>query len=256
MGKWTVVAAPLVALLLGASPSAGLLRADDMGPRPPQIVSVTPAEDGLACSTPVVGARLSLADVARQDGGGDPGALGLALDGADVTAQSYILGTMDSPQSRVDLRFRPATPLPPGHHTAAISFPDAAGETQMYVWGFEVQGNPCPPQSSGSPLDPGGAAACVSPAPPAGGPARPSTTAPPSAVGPSDSAAHSAAACAPPQTGPAEASPAPGSTAPAAPVSGPPGGPSHDAVVRYWTPERMADAQPARPAVPRPSPRP
>lgn len=84
-----------------------------------------------------------LTDAMRRQGVVDAGAINLALDGADVSAKAKVGGTLDFPQSRAMVTYRPQTPLADGRHRAVVSFPRGSGRV-TYAWVFVVADIPCP----------------------------------------------------------------------------------------------------------------
>ncbi len=111
-------------------------RRADSEPRPPQIASLTPEEDGVAPPGSEIGATFRLEGEMLEDDEVDAPAFSLTLDGEDV--KTDIRGTMDFPQSQAEVFHQPRTPLPPGRHRASVSFPDEKGVRQTYSWMFEV----------------------------------------------------------------------------------------------------------------------
>ncbi len=112
--------------------------------RPLQILSVFPQEGGVACPTTEVYVRFRLEGAMLEEGVMDTAAFSLALDGEDVTAETKMLGTMDSPQSHGGLIYKPRATLPSGLHKATVTFPDPMlGRMRTYNWGFEVKRSAC-----------------------------------------------------------------------------------------------------------------
>ncbi len=112
--------------------------------RPREIFSILPEEGRTVCTTPEVGAGFSLSGAMLQNGQMDASLFSLTLDGRDVTTEAHLRGTMDFPQSRGELVYKPGGPLTPGSHEATLSFPDQkTGEAQTYTWVFDVEEIPC-----------------------------------------------------------------------------------------------------------------
>ena len=107
-------------------------RSDKYPRRPRRIFAVYPEEGSTASPVPEIGAGFFVHGVM------DEGALLLALDDEDVTAETWVLSPMDHPQSHGTLLYRPKSPLSPGRHKASVSFPDAVDGRCRYVWYFEV----------------------------------------------------------------------------------------------------------------------
>ncbi len=112
--------------------------------RPLQILSVYPQEDGVACPSTEVHVRFGLRGAMLEQGAMNTAAFSLALDGEDVTAETKMLGTMDSPQGHGELIYEPRATLPSGRHKATVTFPDPKpGDMRTYSWGFQVRSTAC-----------------------------------------------------------------------------------------------------------------
>ena len=112
--------------------------------RPLPILSVFPQEDGIACPTAEVHVRFRLEGAMLEQGVMDTAAFSLALGGEDVTAKTKMLGTMDSPQSRGDLIYKPVDALSSGSHKATVTFPDPKlGYMRTYSWRFKAKRTAC-----------------------------------------------------------------------------------------------------------------
>lgn len=84
-----------------------------------------------------------LTDAMRRQGVADAGAISLAVDGTDVSARAAVGGTLDFPQSRAFVTYRPQAPLADGQRRAVASFPRGSGRV-TYAWTFVVADVPCP----------------------------------------------------------------------------------------------------------------
>lgn len=104
--------------------------------RPSQIVKVSPDENAkLTNSEATVSARFEFLRGSRPI---LPLSLKLLIDGVDVTEQSRIAATEDSPSSQGEILFKPSQPFSAGKHTAEVRFADDKDKQFSYTWNFYV----------------------------------------------------------------------------------------------------------------------
>jgi hypothetical protein len=90
-----------------------------------------------------VSVGFSLSGAMLKNGQMDVSAFSLTLDGRDVTPKTDVRGTMNFPQSRGVLFYKPGTPLSPGRHEARVTFPEKTGNARVYTWSFGVTKASC-----------------------------------------------------------------------------------------------------------------
>jgi hypothetical protein len=105
--------------------------------RPIELVQVTPDEnDRLTNSKITVSARFEFLRGRRPV---LPRSLKLLIDGVDVTRQSRIAATEDTPSSQGEILYTPSQPFSVGQHTAEVRFANDQDKPFSYTWNFYIQ---------------------------------------------------------------------------------------------------------------------
>ncbi|OCQ99934.1 hypothetical protein BCD64_02315 [Nostoc sp. MBR 210] len=103
-------------------------------PRPPQILEVFPAEESTQTSVEFVGVMLNF----QLGENSAPTSMQLFVNEVDVTKESRMGGTRDSPSSNYVIRYTPSS-LQPGIHNAELRFQTEVGTKQSYSWSFSIK---------------------------------------------------------------------------------------------------------------------
>ncbi len=105
--------------------------------RPDAIHFLAPAEGGETCPQHALLVELLLNDAMREDGFADPSKVKLELDGRDVTSKAKLQGTVDMPQSMLQLSYQARLQL--GPHKATLTYRDPGGDVRTYTWRFNAE---------------------------------------------------------------------------------------------------------------------
>lgn len=110
---------------------------EEPAPRPKRVARVWPEPGAVAPPLAHVGAALKVDGSWLRGAEVDTSALRLTIDGVDRTAECVVRTTMSMPPNRVDLAYRPASPMRAGRHVATIAWtsPRPGGS---YEWSFQV----------------------------------------------------------------------------------------------------------------------
>jgi hypothetical protein len=105
---------------------------------PPHILRVMPADGEI-----VTDFQSFCVDFSFQEGNGlghrPERTIRYFLDGINVTNKLHGLVTLDSPPSGGIYCYKSDTPLPPGWHTAKVTYADSTNQKFGYTWRFQVK---------------------------------------------------------------------------------------------------------------------
>jgi len=101
--------------------------------RPESVLTVSPQEGAPASPTSSVRAALRVPSDDDAAPWTDSGRIMLTVDGDDVSDSCRIREAMTFPRSRIEISYFPPASLPPGTHTAMVTWPGG-----RYEWDFAV----------------------------------------------------------------------------------------------------------------------
>jgi hypothetical protein len=118
----------------GVAQTAGVVEPNRIDTYPPQLLKVFPPKESTQSYVQSIGANLNF----TLGEGGDLGSLRLFVDGVDVTPQSRIGNTRDSPPSYVEISYTPNF-SEPATHCAEVRFQTLEGKTISHNWCFSIE---------------------------------------------------------------------------------------------------------------------